>query len=529
MQFIINDPNFYISESIPVATGIAIYNNNSYNTDAYLSIDYKNNSSSSFYLKYNSNFTGYSSALTINNDPSSVYKLNKGIFKGTKLESGSVILDGLTYSGSYITPIVKFNDPYLSTNLFVNTYLPSGTSIDSIECRSSDVEPYLTKFLFWAPSTKLDLNKYIYNAISLNNNARFLKINKKIGVLYATCSDNYVRSYDLTGTSLISSSGNANYYFKKRMEVDNGGNVWGLGATGHLIKLSRTMNLLVDLYYGNNSVVEFALDKRSNNVCYINGNDGKITLIDELGNELNSTYLSHPTALCYSVNNSLAVVDKIDKLIYILDSNLNELYTIEFSEDYSIGLIVSDDEGGFWYYVPGYIVHINNKGIILDRKQIHGVTHMDFIDKHLVVYDSNNYVAYIFDTNGELIFNKIVADQCMPTLYILNFEEQIINLNTTIPKNYDTFWGDSYVNNWYKLDNLDYIKKAKYHQFKINISTNDLTNSPIIREIRIPYALKISDCLSYSTTYIDLYKDDLEFLDAGDYNLNINCIWKNNG
>lgn len=540
----INIGNYdWFSENKPVAIGIT--NSGTDSVNAYVYFEYDNTSLHSGFLlstSYSGTYTGYDDSVCIGQEKD--YRFTKGDFDNTSIsvKTGNVVLsDPGLGSGIYTSPVISTYN-YIDVGYsVVDNIIKNNTNV-RVYYRGSNIEPESMEEVWWLSSreqfTRTDLNCLDKQALSDNATPVKIFISPTNYLVYMQASNNYLYAIDYN--NLVSDPSVWTTMAQRTpvqldydTKVDDFGNIWGY-YDSILYKFDAYLveqMAFTGTFGAPNWLFDFALtaevggafwytDVLVNTLNYANQNDGVLKTI----------YMDKPRALCETnSDHGCWVFDSITKRGYRYDKEGELLKSVYVGiEAYSA---VSDRNDGFWVTDESYIIHMNSKGETLlhlgdfgDIKKI-----MVGYRKVLVYHEKSSTITIIDHITGETLnffgLSGHDNEECLPALLSESYESAKKLPTINVPYYCDPVWGDVGSLSWTEIDNVFSLPRFKYHQFRLELISEDGISSPELKNIKITKGIKVESILKNETRYFYVKNNIKGYVEEGSYNTNLKCLW----
>lgn len=510
---------------------VEIFNNSEVGTppvDAYIIVDYTQDSD--YYIKLSSSSDGeYLSlsdgGLLDNGSFANKYKWKHGYLEDTYVRNESVILDprfpDITV-GSYTTPIISLGDPLMSSFLFTDKTVISGTSItqssnldkDSVLIRSSNTPPIAFKKFFIVEArsntdifiyegdltTGGSVSKKIFTFAYPANTFNVMFYKDKSQFYISTNRDIRIYNYSIAEDGFVASTSDSiNNDFSNTFGIDGAGYVWAYSMTGGFKLRILYSNLSVNtvLIDGGTLPFLFALSPglKTNTCWYTNSSVKKVYHIDTTGSAIFSKSLTNPTYICSLYDGGCWVVDAGTAEIIRYSYGGTEQKRIKYSSEYSIISISYNIDVAptttyherFWVVTSiGTIIQYDFNGNAISYTTIPSATNVNAFVGGCLVFCSSAKKIYQLDSIGAIvrIWDLFALGNLgtKPNIAVIEYEDYI-NLPESaslLPFSDDPVWGYDHANGWKEIiDNGYMLPFAKYHQLKYKLDGQAI-NVPIV-------------------------------------------------
>jgi hypothetical protein len=414
--------------------------------------------------------------------------------------------------GSYTTPIVGLDNKYNSS--YVTMYHDgrvsvSDSDVDSIEVRSSDIEPLAKDEIFWIVyDTQYRVYKYVvYNGeaiepyISLPTagvSTYSITVNRRNGNIgnvhgnAAYMQDVYIQIHDNDGNELYSKGADI-LNGTDFVCFDKSGGLWLSNYGSFLYHYDYELNVLfsdtfVDVY-------DLAAEMNDDGVWYTNSTDNTLVHKDTIGTVLGTVILNEPRAVCGTLDNGCWVIDNEDEKAYRYNSNSSRVQTVNIER--TATRMSSDMENGFWYINGNYIYHVDSNGVEDVEVYVDQPAWVSGGHNGCVVTSTvHDTIKYIDKDSGSIIRSYDPGVIAGPAaMFSFRHEDYVEFKNTTnfIPTSYDPIWGTGGSLEWKTVSKTGYfLPKCRYHQFRITLR-DTISENAALKQVILAPAVKTED------------------------------------
>lgn len=493
-------------------------------------------------------------------------RTNSSSFDYTPPTGFESLSDAIETTGTYTTPVFTFSNQYAASYLITNSTTHSGVdnigdslTFDSIEVRSSDIEPegfsevYWEERFSWAYAYRtMKFNRYVvYNNVETENwtpsvsdwgGAAFYSASTVANMKNEYIIHNYItNSYTTSAFKIVHRDGTViylqadllkQYGFDGGMEINSYGNVWGYsdyhGALALLDFSSGSLSEIYLLDIGTSFINDFSAETNGAGIWYTNALSNTLVHLDGAGNSQQViTSMTTPAAVCSTSDNGCWVVDNNNYSLKRYDYNGNVINTGNLYKEAT--KMVNDGEDGFFYISGDYVYHVLNTGGNGISVNLDIPTNIINGGDIIVVYSHSNKRIDVVDKENGTILKTITQAQYpgIPGVYSIHYALFSDSDSSLLPTSFDPVWGTSGTLEWKTVKKNEYIlPKRLFHQSRITLTTTDHTISPSLDSVAIPPAVKVQDIQPQNSQPLYIRTNFTEGANTQDYITNLRVWWE---
>ena len=493
-------------------------------------------------------------------------RINSSSFDYTPPTGFESLPNTLETTGIYTTTVFTFDNQYATSYLIINSTTHSGVdnigdslTFDSIEVRSSDIEPegfsevYWEERVSWAYAYRtMKFNKYaVYNDVETENwtpsvsdweGAAFYAASTVANMKNEYIIHNYItNSYTTSTFKIVHRDGTViylqadllkQYGFDGGMELNSYGNVWGYsdyhGALALLDFSSGSLSEVYLLDIGTSFINDFSAETDGAGIWYTNSLNNTLVHLDGSGiSQQVITSMTNPAAVCSTSDNGCWVVDNNNYSLKRYDYNGNVINTGNLYKEAT--KMVNDGEDGFFYISGDYVYHVLNTGGNGISVNLAAPTNIINGGDIIVVYSSSNKRIDIVAKENGTVLKTITNTQSpgIPGVYSMYYDIFSDSDSNLLPTSFDPVWGTSGTLEWATVKKNEYIlPKRLFHQSRITLTTTDYTISPSLDSVAIPPAVKVQDIHPQNSQPLYIRTNFTEGANTQDYITNLRVWWE---
>lgn len=470
-----------------------------------------------------------------------------------------------TYINSrYTSPIVSLENKFNSSYVVIDNeglIAVNDNSIDTIEVRSSDIEPvpiyeawlvhasgrngyynkwnpYLGSFLSSGFMSISTINPVVGAAAAAVDHIDGRQAYSLAGGRENPYGSPRLYILDRNGTQLYYSIASGNYtnMYNDQFYFDGAHGVWGYGnydSVNSRILSHHNNDASVIASYSEGQVdfiyeIATELVPGMRGVWYTNQTNDTLVHMNSDCVKLQTIQLDQPRCVASTMDGGVWVADNIADVIYRYSFDGTRTYTFTVSEDISyngagVHRLSGDFNNGFWYRNGDLIRHVTEDGVVdVGPVPIEDANTLGGTPVGCFVHNTNDNKMYWIDMNGQTIYKDI--NDC-PSLFggFYYGHSQFVKYKSNyIPVSYDPVWGDEGSLEWKTVPKNGYfLERKKYHQFRFTLKS---PNTKLKKIIMAP-AVKIEDIRAGSYKSIYLRTNIPEGADIMNYESGLKVWW----
>lgn len=473
--------------------------------------------------------------MNIEGDLYNVYGYNTGF------EQDSAAVIRTPNSGTYVTPILIMENPFMTSFFTIDVKTEAGKSSLSkyddvhdgvIEVRASNTPPVSIDEIFWGylyPFPTNVVGKYdvrtgifttTYYAINLSNNTSSvgLAIDKRKGRVYTsvftlTNTTKYGYVHDRYGNLLYSKVTYDQGEPNKEASIDGSGGIWELDLINDAI-----YHLRFDLTYLNHTacqtVSQLSACVNTDQCWFV---DSDLKTVNKLSSECTfivSVLMGNPYGVSSTSDNGCWVTELQDleynnSRLKRLDSDGNIIFNIEVPDPlYRIASLPDDSCYALTSTDISKLYHFDKDGNLMDVKNNISAHFIDAGNNGCVLLNDVTSLAsyYSYETKTIIwqknyyndIYNVSLPTFTKPSIFSwtivedMNYAEDM--QQQLLPLNEDPLWYGEDGLEWHDIPKDGYfLNKNNYHQIRLTLRNHDGESTPIVNTISMAPTVTIDD------------------------------------